>query len=184
MIAGVDQGGDGEAAAGGFAREGDVRWGDAVVQEGLVGREGVVDRGWVGVLGGEPVVDRDDRGAGPPPDLRGEAGGLECVSEDVDAAVEVQDDVAGGSVPSMVISAVGTPPSAAAVTVTPAGNGCADISSRSSRRCSPTSMSAGKADCRRIASRFSRCSALTEDLPSVGIRVAALQAVSPMSIGC
>ena len=99
MVAGVDQGGDGEAAAGGFAREGDVRWGGAVVQEGLVGREGVVDRGRVGVLGGEPVVDGDDRGAGPPPDLRGEAGGLECVSQDVDAAVEVQDDVAGfGSV--------------------------------------------------------------------------------------
>ena len=35
-----------------------------------------------------------------------------------------------GSVPSMVISAVGTPPSAAAVTVTPAGSGCADVSSR------------------------------------------------------
>ena len=99
MVAGVDQGGDGEAAAGGFAREGDVRRGGAVVQEGLVGGEGVVDRGRVGVLGGEPVVDGDDRGAGPPPDLRGEAGGLEGVPQDVDAAVEVQDDVAGfGSV--------------------------------------------------------------------------------------
>jgi hypothetical protein len=29
-----------------------------------------------------------------------------------------------------------------------------------------TSLPAGKADCRRIASRFSRCSVLTEDLPS------------------
>jgi hypothetical protein len=40
-------------------------------------------------------------------------------------------------------------------------------------------MSAGKADCRKIASRLSRCSALTEDLPSVGvagtIRLAARQ---------
>src|SRR6202047_5297789 len=74
-----------------------------------------------------------------------------------------------GSIPSMVISAVGTAPSAAAVTVTSAGSGCADINSRSSRRCSLTSMPAGKADCRRIASRFSRCSVLTEDLPSVGL---------------
>src|SRR5579863_4808314 len=69
-----------------------------------------------------------------------------------------------GSIPSIVISAVGTPPSAAAVTVTPAGSGWAEVSSRSSRRSSLTSRSAGKADCRRIASRFSRCSVLTEGL--------------------
>src|SRR5258705_2283490 len=73
-----------------------------------------------------------------------------------------------GSIPSMVISAVGTSPSAAPVTVTPAGSGCADAYSRVSRRSSLTSLSNGKADCRRIASRFSRCSVLTEDLPSVG----------------
>src|SRR5450755_1959377 len=79
-----------------------------------------------------------------------------------------------GSIPSMVISAVGTPPSAAAVTVTSAGSGCADVNSRSSRRCSLTSMPAGKADCRRTASRFSRCSVLTADLPSVGVGLAAL----------
>src|SRR6266704_338873 len=87
-----------------------------------------------------------------------------------------------GSIPSMVISAVGTPPSAAAVTLTSAGSGCAEASSRSRRRCSLTSLPAGKADCRRIASRFSRCSVLTEDLPSVGIRPAAPRAGSPMSI--
>src|SRR2546428_529206 len=79
-----------------------------------------------------------------------------------------------GSTPSTVISTVGTPPSAAAVTVTSAGSGCADVSSRSSRRCSLTSLPTGKADCRRIASRFSRCSVLTEDLPSVGVGLAAL----------
>src|SRR5258708_12242505 len=79
-----------------------------------------------------------------------------------------------GSTPSTVISAVGTPPSAAAVTVTSAGSGCADSSSRSSRRCSLTSLPTGKGDCRRIASRFSRCSVLTEDLPSVGVGWAAL----------
>src|SRR6266567_2220360 len=73
-----------------------------------------------------------------------------------------------GSTPSTVISAVGMPPSAAAVTVTSAGSGCADSSSRSSRRCTLTSLPAGKADCRKIASRVSRCSVLTEDLPSVG----------------
>src|SRR6266567_2418512 len=32
-----------------------------------------------------------------------------------------------GSTPPTVISAAGTPPSAAAVTVTPAGSGCADV---------------------------------------------------------
>src|SRR3954452_3385934 len=70
--------------------------------------------------------------------------------------------------PSTVISAVGTPPSAAAVTITSAGSGCADSNSRSSRRCSLTSLPTGNADCRRIASRVSRCSVLTEGLPSVG----------------
>src|SRR6476659_8206559 len=70
-----------------------------------------------------------------------------------------------GSIPSTVISAVGTPPSAAAVTVTSAGSGCADSNSFRSRRCSMTSLSAGNADRRRIASRVSRCSLLTEDLP-------------------
>src|SRR5438132_2718016 len=74
-----------------------------------------------------------------------------------------------GSTPSTEISAVGTPPSAAAVTVTSAGSDCADSNSRSSRRCSLTSLPTGKADCRRTASRFSRCSVLTEDLPSVGL---------------
>src|SRR6266480_5160966 len=67
-----------------------------------------------------------------------------------------------GSIPSMVISVVGTPPSAAAVTVTSTGSGCVEASSLSSRRCSLTSLSNGKAFCRRIASRFSRCSVLTE----------------------
>src|SRR4051812_35181903 len=71
-----------------------------------------------------------------------------------------------GSIPSTVISAVGTLPSAAVVTVTSAGSGCADSNSRSSRRCSLTSLPTGKAACRRIASRFSRCSVLTEDLLS------------------
>ena len=42
-------------------------------QEGLVGRESVVDRRRVGVFGGEPVVDGDDLGARPPADLRGQA---------------------------------------------------------------------------------------------------------------
>ena len=65
------------------------------MQEGLVGGQGVVDRGRVRVLGGEPVVDGDDPGAGPPADLRGEASGLEGVLQDVHAAVEVQDDMAG-----------------------------------------------------------------------------------------
>src|SRR5580765_5518169 len=74
-----------------------------------------------------------------------------------------------GSIPSTVISAVGTPPSAPAVTATSAGSGCADTNSRSSRRCSLTSLPTGKADCRRIASSVSRCSVLMEDLPSVGL---------------
>src|SRR5690349_15372264 len=74
-----------------------------------------------------------------------------------------------GSIPSIVISAVGTPPSAAAVTVTSAGSGCAETNSRSSRRCSSTLLSTGKADCRRIASRVSRCSLLTDCLPSLSV---------------
>src|SRR5580704_9248066 len=85
-----------------------------------------------------------------------------------------------GSIPSTVISAVGTPPSSPGVTVTSAGSGCADSSSRSSRRCSLTSLPAGKADCRRIASRASRCSVLTEDFPSVRVSVGAPHGGSPM----
>ena len=69
--------------------------GGAVVQKSLVGGQGVVDRRRVRVLGGEPVVDGDDPGAGPPGDLRGQASGLEGVAQDVHAAVEVQDNVAG-----------------------------------------------------------------------------------------
>jgi hypothetical protein len=64
-----------------------------------------------------------------------------------------------------VISAVRTPPSAAAVTVTSAGNGCPELASRSSRRSSSTPLSTGNADCRRIASTVSRCSVVTEVLP-------------------
>ena len=93
MIAGVDQGGDGEPAAGGLSRERDVR-GRAAVQEGFVGRKSVVDRGRIRVLGGEPVVDGDDLGAGPPADLRGQVGGEEGVPHHVHAAVEVENNVA------------------------------------------------------------------------------------------
>jgi hypothetical protein len=69
VIARVDQGGDGQAAAGGLSREGDARRSDAVVEERRVGRESVVYRCRVRVLGGEPVVDGDDPGLRPPADL-------------------------------------------------------------------------------------------------------------------
>jgi hypothetical protein len=58
VVAGVEEGGDGQAAAGGLSREGDVRRGDAVLQEGLIGGKGVVNRCRIWVLGGEPVVRR------------------------------------------------------------------------------------------------------------------------------
>src|SRR5690242_6407586 len=85
------------------------------------------------------------------------------------------------SIPSMVISAVGTPPSAAGVTVTPGGSGCAEANSASRCRCSLTSLSNGKGDCRKIASRFSRCSVLTEDLPSIGLAGQCTQVGSPVN---
>ena len=47
------------------------------------------------MLGGEPVVDGDDLGARPPADLRGQVSGEEGVPQDVHAAVEVQDNMAG-----------------------------------------------------------------------------------------
>jgi hypothetical protein len=99
VVASVDQGGDGEPAACGLAGERDAGRVGAVVQEGLVGGQSVVDRGRIRVLGGEPVVHGDDRGTGPPADLGGQASGLDGVPQDVHAAVEVQDDMAGfGSV--------------------------------------------------------------------------------------
>ena len=73
----------------------------------------------------------------------------------------------------MVISAVGTPPSAAAVTVTLAGSGCAETPLGAGAVARDITVD-GKADCRRMASRVSSCSVLTEDLPSVGGGVAAL----------
>ena len=89
-----DHRGDGEAAAGGFSREGDVRGGDPVVQEGFIGRKSVVNRSRIRVLGGEPVVDGDDLGVRPPTELRGQACGQEGVRDHVHAAVEVQNDLA------------------------------------------------------------------------------------------
>jgi len=151
VIASVDEGSDGEPAAGGLPRKDDVRWGRAVVQEGLVGCESVVDGGRIRVLGGEPVVDGEDSGASPPPDLRR----------------QVSSEKGRGSIPSTVISAVGTPPNVAAVTVTSAGSGCAESNALSCRRCSSTSALAGKVPCRRIASRFSFCAVLTQDLSTL-----------------
>jgi len=94
VIAGVDQGGDSEAAADGLSREGNVRRGDAVVQEGFIGRKSVVNRRRIRVLGSEPVVDGDDLGVRPPTDLRGQASGEEGVRHHVHTAVEVQNNVA------------------------------------------------------------------------------------------
>jgi hypothetical protein len=95
VIPGVDQRGDGEPAAGGLPGERDVRGDGAEVEQRSVGLEGVVDRRRVRMLGGESVVDGEDRGVGPPADLGGQACGLERVPQDVDAAVEVQDHMAG-----------------------------------------------------------------------------------------
>jgi len=64
------------------------------VQEGFVGCQSIVDRCRIRVLGGEPVVDGDDLGTGPPADLRGQASGEEGVPYHVHAAVEVQDNMA------------------------------------------------------------------------------------------
>ena len=94
MISGVDQGGDGEPAASGLSREGDVRRGSAVLQEGLVGCKSVVDGRRIRMLGGEPVVDGDDLGVRPPADLRGQVSGEEGVPHHVHAAVEVKNNVA------------------------------------------------------------------------------------------
>ena len=127
-------------------------------------------RRWV--LGGASVVGGDDLSVGPPADLRGQVGSGEGVTQCVHAAVEVI-TTCRGSTPSMVISAVGTAPNAAAVMSTSAGSGCAGVNSRISRRCVLTSRPAGKGCCRGIASRFSRCSVLTEDLPSAGTGMAA-----------
>ena len=94
MIAGVDQSGNDEPAAGGLSREGDVRRGDAVVQEGFIGRKCVVNRCRIRVLGGEPVVDGDDLGLRPPADLRGQVSGEEGIPHHVHAAVEIENNVA------------------------------------------------------------------------------------------
>src|ERR1700689_1687001 len=86
-----------------------------------------------------------------------------------------------GSIPAIVISAVGTAPRVPAVTVTSAGGG-ADANFRSSSRCSLTLLSTGKADCRRAASSFSRCSALTES-PFGSVGLVALRLVAPRVSG-
>jgi hypothetical protein len=93
-LASVDQRGDGESAAGRLARQDDVRRGDAVLQQSFIRRKGILNRGRIRMLRGEPVVDREDGGVRPPADLRGQAGGEERVPHHVHAAVEVEDDVA------------------------------------------------------------------------------------------
>ena len=95
MLAGVDHGRYSEPAAGGLSRERDVPRGRAAAQECFVRRESIVDRRGIWVLGGEPIIDGDDLGAGAPADLRGQVGGEEGVPQHVDPAVEVHDDVAG-----------------------------------------------------------------------------------------
>jgi hypothetical protein len=65
-----------------------------VVQEGFIGRKSVVNRCRIRMLGGEPVVDRDDLGVRPPADLRGQVSGEEGVPHHVHAAVEVENNVA------------------------------------------------------------------------------------------
>ena len=79
MVAGVDQGRDGEPATGGLSREDDLRRSGAAVEEGFVRRKSVVDRARIRVLRSEPVVDGDDLGAGTPTDLRGQVDGEEGV---------------------------------------------------------------------------------------------------------
>jgi hypothetical protein len=111
------------------------------------------------------------------PDLRGQASGLESVPQHVNAAVEAQDNVARFDSVDRDLGSWNAVQCRLGH-VTSAGSGCADVNSRRSRRCSVTSLSAGKADCRRIASRFSRCSVLTEDLPSAGFSLAAPQGLA------
>jgi hypothetical protein len=94
VISGVDQGGDGKPAASGFPREGDVRRGGPVLQQSFVGRKGVVDSRRIRMFWGEPVVDGDDLGAGPPADLRAEVSNTEGVTQYIDAAMEVKNNIA------------------------------------------------------------------------------------------
>jgi hypothetical protein len=122
MIAGIDQGGDGEPAAGRLAREDDVRRGCAVAQQGFVGGQSVVDRGRIRVLGGEPVVDGDDLARVRCPTCEARPAAWKASPSAYTPPWKYR-RTWRGSIPSMVISAVGTPPSVAAVTVTPAGGG-------------------------------------------------------------
>ena len=151
------------------------------MQEGLVSGQGVVNRRRVGVLGGEPVVDGDDLGTVRRPTCEARSAAWKASSRTYTPPWKYR-TTWRGSIPSTVISAVGTPPSVPAVTVTSAGGGCAEASSRIRRRCSLTSLSAERAFCRRTASRFSRCSALTEGLPSMGLVWQRSQAGSSTSI--
>jgi hypothetical protein len=95
VIAGVDHGRDGEPAASGLSCEGDASRRCAVLQESFIGRQSVVNRRRIRMLGTEPVVDGDDLGAGPAADLRGQVGGEKGITKYVYAAVKVQDDVPG-----------------------------------------------------------------------------------------
>ena len=95
VLASIDEGRDGEPSTGGFPSEDDVRRVRIAAQERFVGRQRIVDRGRIRMLGREPVIDRDDLGAGPLTDLRGQVGSEERVSQHVHATVEVHDDMAG-----------------------------------------------------------------------------------------
>ena len=64
------------------------------MQEGLIGRQSVVNRCRIRVLGSKPVVNRDDLGVRPPTNLRGQASGEEGVRHHIHAAVKVKNNVA------------------------------------------------------------------------------------------
>jgi hypothetical protein len=64
------------------------------LEKGFIGCERVVNRCRIRVLGGKPVIDGDDPCARPPADLRGQPGSEGGVAHHVDAAVEIEDNVA------------------------------------------------------------------------------------------
>jgi len=87
-----------------------------------------VDRGRIRVLGGEPVVHRDDPSVVRRPTCAARPAAWKASSRTYTPPWKYG-TTWRGSLPATVISAAGTPPSAAAVTVTSAGSGCADVSS-------------------------------------------------------
>lgn len=86
---------EGEAGASGVADEGDVSGVEAVSEEIVVGGNGVVESGREAIFGSEAVVENESARGGRAGDAGGEVAIIARRTEEVSAAVDIENSVSG-----------------------------------------------------------------------------------------